>query len=95
MQITYGAEDEDQFVRETIRRNWSTNQDWIYSYDVRPLLLIFTVQILMWYRVAQVTKVWYQRVVEENGKKGVAELKIGDEQGINLAADARSVTMAL
>lgn len=38
----------------------------------------------MWYRVAQVTKVWYQRVVEEDGKKGVAELKIGDEQGINL-----------
>lgn len=78
MQITYGTEDEDQFVRETIRRNWSTNQDWIYSYDVRPLLLIFTVQILMWYRVAQVTKVWYQRVVED-GKKGVAELKIRDE----------------
>lgn len=95
MQITYGTEDEDQFVRETIRRNWSTNQDWIYSYDVRPLLLIFTVQTLMWYRVAQVTKVRYQRVVEEDGKKGVAELKIGDEQGINLAADARSVTMAV
>ncbi|OWT37740.1 salicylate hydroxylase [Cryptococcus neoformans Bt1] len=75
VQITYGTEDEDQFVRETIRRNWSTNQDWIYSYDV--------------------TKVWYQRVVEEDGKKGVAELKIGDEQGINLAADARSVTMAV
>lgn len=95
MQITCGTEDEDQFVRETIRRNWSTNQDWIYSYDVRPLLLTFTVQILMWYRVAQVTKVWYQKVVEEDAKKGVAELKIGDEQGINLAVDARSITMAV
>ena len=88
-------EDEDQFVRETVRRNWSAHHDWIYSYDVHPLLLTFIVQMLMLYRPVQVTKVWHQRVVDEDGKKGVAQLKIGDELGTNIVVDAHSITMAV
>ncbi|AAW41352.2 conserved hypothetical protein [Cryptococcus deneoformans JEC21] len=75
VQTTYGMEDEDQFVRETVRRNWSAHHDWIYSYDV--------------------TKVWHQRVVDEDAKKGVAQLKIGDELGTNIVVDAHSITMAV
>lgn len=43
----------------------------------------------------QVTKVWHQRVVDEDGKKGVAQLKIGDELGTNIVVDAHSITMAV
>lgn len=38
---------------------------------------------------------WHQRVVDEDAKKGVAQLKIGDELGTNIVVDAHSITMAV